>query len=100
MSKNTNPLTLTSTTINGVELLRENGKFIFNSRKADGSVYTMIHSGRIGIAKANGIVKAIGASNKRGFVGANIDPMAAGQIRKIVAAKTYKGIDFNFSFDA
>lgn len=92
-----NKTSISPSTINGVEVTKTSGKFVFKARLQDGTDYEMIQSGRIGSGKAELVAKAIGASIKRGYKGVILDPMAKGQIRRIVAAKTFKGINFSQS---
>jgi hypothetical protein len=84
-------------TVSGVSYSRENGKWLFNATKPNSQPYTLIVSGRASEAKAAQIAKSIGASVKRGFVGDVLDPMAAGQVRKLTAIPAYLGIDFSFA---
>lgn len=80
--------------VNGVEVTKVATKWHFAAKTANG-IFTKIISGNIGAEKVAKIAKAMGASVKRGFAGVGgIDPMANGQIQKILSPKTYKGIDF------
>jgi hypothetical protein len=82
--------------INGVEVSKTGAKWQLSALLPSGATFTTFQSGRLGKEKLTAIAKAISSSVKRNFAGViTIDPMAQGQIRNILAAKTFKGTDFS-----
>lgn len=80
---------------NGVSVEKVGSKWHLTMNTPTNGLFTKIVSGRLSDEKAGQIATAMSASKKRGFVGNEpLDPMAQGQIRRIIAARTFKGPHF------
>ena len=88
--------TIETREIKGVNFRRENGKWVFDATKTNGQTYSLSVTGKASLDKAEKVASAIGACVKRNFTsGSGMDGLAQSQIRKVINAPTYNGINFS-----